>query len=349
MRTGNTPSRWLGLIFLLVLLSFSEGTAWAILLEMPIDCQIGKTCFIQNYVDMAPGPDASDHTCGPLTYDKHKGTDFRVTFPEMMQGVKVLAAAPGVVRGARDGVMDALYSKRNAAAVQGRECGNGVVIQHPDGTQTQYCHMRRGSIQVKPGEQVTTGQVLGLVGLSGQTEFPHLHFEVRIDGNPYCPFTGRIMEGGCGEANRPLWTARALEAMPYVAGGSLGAGFVEVPVKDASVLFSMPNDQPVRPQSAGLFFWAAFWGIRQGDVIQMRLVPPKGPVWTVPDYTVPGNQAQYIRFFGRKLPPEETAWTAGEYRGLAVLLRGGKTIASIVQQITVSDKAGSAQVVSRLP
>jgi D-3-phosphoglycerate dehydrogenase len=48
--------------------------------------------------------------------------------------------------------------------IAGRECGNGVVIAHEDGWETQYCHMRRGSVAVQPGERVARGQTLGLVG-----------------------------------------------------------------------------------------------------------------------------------------------------------------------------------------
>ncbi len=58
-----------------------------------------------------------------------------------------------------------------------RECGNGVVIAHAGGWETQYCHMAQGGLAVKPDQPVTTGQTLA-VGLSGLTEYPHLHFTV---------------------------------------------------------------------------------------------------------------------------------------------------------------------------
>jgi hypothetical protein len=45
---------------------------------LPIDCEIGKSCVLQNYVDRDPGPGARDYRCGPLAYDGHKGTDIRV-------------------------------------------------------------------------------------------------------------------------------------------------------------------------------------------------------------------------------------------------------------------------------
>ena len=65
-------------------------------LELPVACEIGVICVVQNYVDQDPGPGARDHACGPLSYDGHGGTDIRVPGrPEMTAGVAVLAAAPG--------------------------------------------------------------------------------------------------------------------------------------------------------------------------------------------------------------------------------------------------------------
>ena len=57
--------------------------------SLPVDCTLGESCFIQNYVDQDPGPRAQDFTCGPLTYDGHKGTDFALPSTEIMaQGVR---------------------------------------------------------------------------------------------------------------------------------------------------------------------------------------------------------------------------------------------------------------------
>ena len=90
---------------------------------------------------MTPGPAATDFTCGPLSYDGHDGTDIALpTRAAMAEGVAVLAAAPGTVTGIRDGIADF------APVIQGKECGNGVVIDHGAGWVTQYCHLRQGSV-----------------------------------------------------------------------------------------------------------------------------------------------------------------------------------------------------------
>ncbi|MFF8788496.1 M23 family metallopeptidase [Streptomyces sp. NPDC015125] len=55
--------------------------------------------------------------------------------------------------------------------------GNAIVIQHENGTYTQYAHLSQ--IQVRVGQQVGTGQQVGLSGSTGNSTGPHLHFEVR--------------------------------------------------------------------------------------------------------------------------------------------------------------------------
>ena len=54
--------------------------------------------------------------------------------------------------------------------------GNIVIVDHGDGLKTLYAHM--GKIYVGVGNQVTTEDVLGTVGLTGRTTGPHVHFEV---------------------------------------------------------------------------------------------------------------------------------------------------------------------------
>ena len=170
-------------------------------LDVPVDCRMGSECFVQNHVDLAPGAEARDYTCGPLVYQGHKGTDFRVrSLREMADGVAVLAAAPGTVKAVRNGEPDISVLARGKQAVQGRECGNGVLLVHPDGWETQYCHLKRGSVAVAPGSAVAAGTKLAEIGLSGQSEFPHVHFEVRHRGTAVDPYTGLALEAGCETA-----------------------------------------------------------------------------------------------------------------------------------------------------
>ena len=63
-----------------------------------------------------------------------------------------------------------------------RSYGEYVVIDHHDGTMTLYAHMSPNSRRVSVGESVAQGQVLGIVGTTGNSTGLHLHFEVRVNG-----------------------------------------------------------------------------------------------------------------------------------------------------------------------
>ena len=101
----------------------------------------------------------------------HTGIDLSVPL-----GTPVFAAADGVVVLARP-MTDA------AGALVGY--GNYIIIQHDAGLKTLYGHLL--AIGVKEGDQVKRGQLIGLVGSTGNSTGPHTHFEVRIDNSPVDP------------------------------------------------------------------------------------------------------------------------------------------------------------------
>ncbi len=71
------------------------------------------------------------------------------------------------------------------AGWDGNGYGNMVVVQHDNSVTTVYAHMSQVSISV--GDFVFAGDVLGLVGSTGLSTGPHLHFEVRLSGAPIDP------------------------------------------------------------------------------------------------------------------------------------------------------------------
>jgi hypothetical protein len=98
-------------------------------------------------------------------------------------GKELYAVADGTVVLARDGVPEneIIYHKIPFAFETGT--GNTVVIDIGDGKYAGYCHIVPGSIRVKVGDKVKEGDVIGLMGNTGQSDLPHLHFEV-VTGKP---------------------------------------------------------------------------------------------------------------------------------------------------------------------
>lgn len=288
-------------------------------LSLPIDCDLGRSCHIQQYPDHDPGPGARDFRCGPLSYDGHKGTDIAVpTLAEMRRGVDVLAAAPGEVAALRDGMPDTGMTEQTRDQISGRECGNGVVLRHGDGWETQYCHMKSGSIRVKKGQAVERGTVLGQVGLSGRSQFPHVHLSVRHNGAVVDPFDPADI-GSCGSTGPGLWQ----NSPPYVPGGLIYAGFAPgVPDYDAVKAGTAARDSLERDAPALVLFAYAFGG-QQDDVIEIVINGPAGPVITHSDGLTKG-QAQLFRAAGKRQPPN--GWPTGAYVGIVRMLRDGQEI-----------------------
>jgi len=90
----------------------------AIELGLPIDCDVGRNCVIQQYVDHDLSSKARDYQCGTLTSDGHNGTDFRLpNLAARRAGVSVLAAA--------DGQRDWAAVNQFRSVRQMSECHNG--------------------------------------------------------------------------------------------------------------------------------------------------------------------------------------------------------------------------------
>lgn len=285
-------------------------------LVFPVDCTPGETCFLQQFVDRDAGPGARAWDCGPQSYDGHTGTDIRLADMAALAGdVAVLAAAEGVVRALRDGVPDG----GTPAAPEGQGCGNGVVLTHPGGWETQYCHLREGSIAVAEGQTVAAGTPLGAIGYSGRTEFPHLEFILRRDGQVVDPFDPGDV-AACATGQAPLWSAPV--ANP--GGGILSAGFAEgVPEFDA-IVAGAAGTGTIPARGDALVLWAFLHGGRVGDRLLLAIRDADGAEVHAQTVTLDRTQAQLFRASGRRTPAE--GWPPGHYRGEVRLIRDGGEI-----------------------
>jgi hypothetical protein len=289
-------------------------------LRLPVACEIGRDCLVQHYVDLDPSSAARDYQCGSLTYDGHNGTDIRVRTAKAQ--VDVLAAAPGRVLRLRDGVPDVSVRVRGRDQVEGAECGNGVVIAHDGGWETQYCHMAKGSLVVRPGDQVTAGQPIGRVGMSGLAEFPHLHFTLRRDGKVVDPFSPEARPGACGSVTS-LWDDPSRKALAYEPSSVLNVGFAMGPVTMEAIESGEAGATPPGRDAPALVAFVRAIGLKGGDVQVLRLIAPDGSILRQSRAEpLDRDKAQSMLFMGLNRP--NTGWTAGRYRAIYTVLRAGK-------------------------
>ena len=304
-------------------------------LAFPVACEVGKTCEVQNFVDRDPGPGAKDYRCGAQTYQDHGGVDIRLhDMKAQAAGVNVLAAAPGRVTRLRDGVADISVKALGAPPLNGQDCGNGVIIDHGDGWETQYCHLANGSVGVKPGDQVAASQPIARIGLSGNTEYPHLHLTVRKAGVMVDPFAPDIAAGTCaGSAvGAGLWTPGAAKAMAYKPGAVLNAAFAAEPLTMEAIEGAQIN-APTR-QSPMLIAYVRAINLQGGDIQKLVIKTPDGSVLTkAVQPALDRAKAQYMFFTGKRTPAG--GWQPGTYSATYSVERSGKVAITLGFAITL--------------
>jgi murein DD-endopeptidase MepM/ murein hydrolase activator NlpD len=94
------------------------------------------------------------------------------------QGIDISAPKGWPVYATADGIVWGVDRDRGGY-------GKHVVVQHANGYSTLYAHL--SGFEVKPGQYVPAGQVLGTIGKTGRATGYHLHYEVRRNGTPINP------------------------------------------------------------------------------------------------------------------------------------------------------------------
>lgn len=284
--------------------------ALAVELGLPAQCELGKTCFMQQYPDMDAGGGVADPLCGSQSYDGHKGTDLRIlSLKDMEKGYPVIAVADGKVLRVRDGEADHLVeTEDDRARIARKECGNGLVMQMEDGYEVQYCHLREGSLAVKPGQDVRKGDRLGEIGASGLAQFPHVHITVSLNGENLDPLTGRKLSEGCTSTFRQdasLFSSDIVEKLDLTKPEILASGLAGKPIDYPALVRDGPPPQV--SSSDNLFVvWTWLANLKKGNTIKLVLKDEKGNALV--DHTsepLDRDKATFSAFAGRKraLPP----------------------------------------------
>jgi murein DD-endopeptidase MepM/ murein hydrolase activator NlpD len=155
-----------------------------------------------------------DYNGGERTYDlasgyNHQGTDL-VAWPfgwvkVALNQVEIVAAAAGTIIMKEDGNFD----RECTADFEEEREANYVIVAHQDGSLAVYGHLKKASLtKKKEGDIVDQGEVLGILGSSGYSGYPHLHFEV------YDP-SENLIDPFAGPQNQMNSTSWWIDQPPY--------------------------------------------------------------------------------------------------------------------------------------
>jgi hypothetical protein len=161
-------------------------------------------------------------------------------------GADIHAVADGPVVAVLDGLPEQVAGQSPTGLPLEQYGGNHVVQDIGDGNYAFYAHLKTGTVKVKPGDRLTTGQVIANLGNTGNTDAPHLHFHVMSTADPLrsngIPFVfksfkldgrlasmdglGNLLDEGTSAPMQPGFTARdeanvsplVLDEMTYAAG-----------------------------------------------------------------------------------------------------------------------------------
>lgn len=276
-----------------------------VLFDWPIQQAAGfsynDTWAISGYVDhnTAYPNQLQDYNCGTQTYDttsgyNHQGVDIYLWpfwWKQMDDNqTEIIAAASGQIIAKGDGQFD-------------RSCGfnsnqwNAVYVQHSDGSVAWYGHMKNGSVTTKNvGDMVTTGEVLGTVGSSGNSTGPHLHFEVYTNAS-YTQLVDPYY-GTCNSLNGDSWW---LNQNPY-SNPSINAALTH---SDNPVVFSNCPDQETTFESINfelgdtIYLTAFLRDQVAGNNVSVQILRPDNSVFynTSFNATSTGSLWYYYWFF----------------------------------------------------
>jgi murein DD-endopeptidase MepM/ murein hydrolase activator NlpD len=260
--------------------------------------------YIGNYLDQdTTSPGIKDWNCGSVTYDGHKGTDI-CTFPYPFykmdnNQVEVIAAAPGTIINRVDGNFDKNCAMDNSTA-------NYIVVQHADGSCAMYWHMKKNSLTSKTiGQTVVAGEYLGVVGSSGSSSGPHLHFEV-LSGITINTINDAY-SGPCNTLNANSWWATQ---KPYTEPAIIEASVHPIlAVFPSCPATETPNEDTCFTSGSSVKFYTFYRNETSGMVTNMRIINPDGTTFTswthnsnsnhlcsywISTKTLPANAGTYI-------------------------------------------------------
>lgn len=265
---------------------------------------------ISNYVDQNPEfPNkVLDYNCGSKTYDNtagynHMGVDI-YTWPftwKMMDydEAVIVAAAPGQIIDIGRNQFDRSCSFNN-------NVWNAVYIQHADGSVALYGHMKKNSPTTKSiGDMVERGEYLGIVGSSGNSTGPHLHFEVYSSINPDVlidPFAGK-----CNDMNTDSWWENQ---KPYV-NTNINALLTHSapPILPTCPDQEITNEKNIFAPGEEVYVAVYLRDQMRGTKINLEVLRPNGSVYNNWDFDLAKDYSSSYWYWIIEVPSVQGEWT----------------------------------------
>lgn len=232
---------------------------------------------ISNYVDLDPtSPTVLDYNGLSQSYDGHNGIDIR-TSPYFWKKkadsqVEAIAAEDGVIIFKQDGNSD------NNCSCSGS--WNAVFVMHADGSITWYGHLKTNTTTEKDsGDVVNVGEYLGVIGSSGCSTNPHLHFETYDNG-------GNLIEPFFGPSNNTTTESWWANQLPYYDSGiNKIATHSAPPSTPACPGIEVPNEKYAFNQGEAITFSIAVRHSLTSDSAVVEVFEPDGDQSSILDLT----------------------------------------------------------------
>lgn len=259
---------------------------------VPLGGTLFDEVFGQNFVDLDTGPNLLDFTGGTATINGQTGEDFLLpSFAAENIGVPVFAALDGTVT-------QAVYTDRaDHVTSGGTGLGNYVLLSHGAGQETGYFSLAYSNDDpryqpLSPGQFVKAGTQIGLVGSSGVSTGPHLHFQSTLNGAIFEPFAGAARPGPSWWVSQPL-----LRAEPYVESYAISPGTIASPAPNED----LPRQGAFASGVTQTGCWAILNNLPAGSTFRLRWMRPDGSVYQSDSgpLTFPGSGTfqRTVRYF----------------------------------------------------
>lgn len=247
----------------------------------------------------------SDYNCGNRTYDtsggyNHQGIDiYTWPFSYKQQDdnqTEIVAAASGQIINKFDGNFDRNCQFNN-------DLWNAVYIEHSDGSISWYGHMKNGSLTSKEiGDTVDQGEYLGIIGSSGNSTGPHLHFETYdLNNNLIDPYSGP-----CNTLNTESWWINQKEYLNpkinAILTHSSPPQFLGCPNTE------IPNIENEFDINASVIFAAYFVDQQIGAQVNYAIYRPSGALFTNWTQTFDTNYYSSYWYWTVNLDDSEGQW-----------------------------------------